>query len=246
MMWFYFLMGLTLFLMGLAVHRFKWYFLISGYNTMKKEKKANVDVESLGKLMGMYGYLNGAVFFIAGILYGLDVKIGAVPAFGFFLISTVYFLVKAQKYDHNLYDENGKFKKSAKKELIIPIVISGVVLIGVGILMVFSFQPTRLTYLEEGLEIHGMYGDTYAWEDMEKVELLRTLPHIEMRTNGSAVGSRLKGYFRTSEYGKVKLFVNANTPPFVYFIADGEKVIFNLESAAKTQEAFQEIEKRIQ
>lgn len=118
-MWFYFLMGLTLFLMGLAVHRFKWYFLISGYNTMKKEKKANVDVESLGKLMGMYGYLNGAVFFIAGILYGLDVKIGAVPAFGFFLISTVYFLVKAQKYDHNLYDENGKFKKSAKKELII-------------------------------------------------------------------------------------------------------------------------------
>lgn len=124
--------------------------------------------------------------------------------------------------------------------------ISGVVLIGVGILMVFSFQPTRLTYLEEGLEIHGMYGDTYAWEDMEKVELLGTLPHIEMRTNGSAVGSRLKGYFRTSEYGKVKLFVNANTPPFVYFIADGEKVFFNLESAAKTQEAFQEIDKRIQ
>ena len=245
-MWLYFLMALTLFLMGLMVHRFKWYFLISGYNTMKKEKKANVDVESLGKLMGMYGYLNGAVFFIAGILYGLDVKIVGAPAFGFFIISTVYLLVKAQKYDHNLFHENGKLKKSAKKELIIPIVISGVVLLGVGILMIFSMQPTKISTLEEGLEIHGMYGETYAWEDIEKVELLEKLPNIEMRTNGSGVGSHLKGYFRTTEYGKVKLFVNAKTPPFVYFIADGEKVIFNLENTAKTQEAFEEIEKRIE
>ena len=246
MMWFYFLMGLPLFLMGLAVHRFKWYFLISGYNTMKKEKKANVDVESLGKLMGMYGYLNGAVFFLVGILYGLNVKIGGLLGFGFFIISTVYLLVKAQKYDHNLFDENGKLKKSAKKELILPMVIAGAVLIGVGLLMVFSLQPTRISTLEEGIEIHGMYGETYAWADMEQVELLDTLPNIEMRTNGSAMDSHLKGYFRTTEYGKVKLYVNAKLPPFVYFIADGEKVIFNLENAMKTKEAFEELLKRLE
>jgi len=244
-MWFYFMIALTLFLMGLAVHRFKWYFLISGYNTMNKEKKANVDVESLGKLMGLYGYLNGLVFFIVGILYGLNIKIGGVLAFAFIIISTGYLLVKAQKYDHNLFDESGKFKKSAKKELIIPLVIASVVLVGVSILMVFSLQPTKLTYLEEGLEIHGMYGETYAWEDIEKVELLETLPNIEMRTNGSGVGSHLKGYFRTTEYGKVKLFVNAKIPPFVYISVEGNKVIFNLDDAVKTEEAYTEILKRI-
>jgi len=231
--------------MGLMVHRFKWYFLISGYNTMNKEKKANVDVESLGKLMGMYGYLNGLVFFIVGILYGLDIKIGGALAFAFFIISTGYLLVKAQKYDHNLFDENGKFKKSAKKELIIPLVIASVVLVGVGILMVFSVQPTKLTYLDEGIEIHGMYGETYAWEDIEKVELIESLPKIEMRTNGSGVGSHLKGYFRTTEYGKVKLFVNTKNPPFVYFTIDGNKVIFNLDDPIKTEEAYAEIEKRL-
>jgi len=245
MMWFYFMIGATLFLMGLAVHRFKWYFLISGYNTMKKEKKANVDVESLGKLMGMYGYLNGLVFFIVGILYGLNIKIGGVLAFGFFIISTGYLLVKAQKYDHNLFEENGKLKKSAKKELIIPLVIASVVFAGVGILMVFSLQPTKLTYKEEGFEIHGMYGETYEWEDIEKVELIESLPKIEMRTNGSGVGSHLKGYFRTTEYGKVKLFVNAKTSPFVYFTIEGNKVIFNLEDPVKTEEAYLEIQKRL-
>lgn len=244
-MWFYFMIAVTLFLMGLMVHRFKWYFLISGYNTMNKEKKANVDVESLGKLMGMYGYLNGLVFFIVGILYGLNVKIGGVLAFGFFIISTGYLLVKAQKYDHNLFDENGKLKKSAKRELIIPLVIVSVVLAGVGILMVFSLQPTKLTYQEEGFEIHGMYGETYAWEDIEEVELIESLPKIEMRTNGSGVGSHLKGYFRTTEYGKVKLFVNAKNPPFVYFTIDGNKVIFNLEDPVKTEEAYQGILNRI-
>ena len=244
-MWFYFMIALTLFLMGLAVHRFKWYFLISGYNTMNKEKKANVDVESLGKLMGLYGYLNGLVFFIVGILYGLNIKIAGVLAFAFFIISTGYLLVKAQKYDHNLFDENGKFKKSAKKELMIPLVITSVVLVGVSILMVVSLQPTKLTYLEEGLEIHGMYGETYAWEDIEKVEMIETLPNIEMRTNGSGVGSHLKGYFRTTEYGKIKLFVNAKISPFVYISVEGNKVIFNLDDAVKTEEAYTEILKRI-
>jgi hypothetical protein len=38
-MWFYLLIGIFLIFMGLSVHVFKWYFLISGYNTMPKEKR---------------------------------------------------------------------------------------------------------------------------------------------------------------------------------------------------------------
>lgn len=54
-------MGVFFIAMGLAVHVFKWYFLISGYNTMPKEKKANVNTEGLGRLMGIYSYVNGGV-----------------------------------------------------------------------------------------------------------------------------------------------------------------------------------------
>jgi len=46
-MWFFIIMGVFLIVMGLTIHVFKWYFLISGYNTMPEEKKANVDVKGL-------------------------------------------------------------------------------------------------------------------------------------------------------------------------------------------------------
>ncbi|MDW7671778.1 MAG: DUF3784 domain-containing protein [Bacillota bacterium] len=58
-MWTQLLIGALFILLGIAIHKLKWYFLISGYNTMSKEKKANVDTEGLGRLMGFYLYLNG-------------------------------------------------------------------------------------------------------------------------------------------------------------------------------------------
>jgi hypothetical protein len=62
-MWTCFIMAATFILMGIAVHGFKWYFLIAGYNTMPKEKQERVNVKALGKLMGVYAYANGIVFF---------------------------------------------------------------------------------------------------------------------------------------------------------------------------------------
>jgi hypothetical protein len=95
--------------------------------------------------------------------------------------------------------------------------------------------------LDEGLQVHGMYGEIYAWESIEEIELSEELPNIEMRTNGSGFGSHLKGHFRTTEYGVVKLFVNANKPPFIYLQSNGKIAIFNLADAQKTEEAYEEI-----
>jgi uncharacterized membrane protein len=94
-MWTCFIMAATFILIGIAVHGFKCYFLIAGYNTMPKEKKEKVNVTALGKLMGFYAYANGIVFLVMGILYALDIKISMTPAFIFFGISTIYLLIKA-------------------------------------------------------------------------------------------------------------------------------------------------------
>ena len=42
-------LGILFIVMGLAVHVLKMHFLISGYNTMSKEKKKKVDVEEIGR-----------------------------------------------------------------------------------------------------------------------------------------------------------------------------------------------------
>lgn len=240
-MWFYIIIGLFFIAIGFAIHVFKWYFLISGYNTMSKAKKANVDTEGLGRLMGIYSYVNGGVFIVMGILQAFGFKSVLIPAIAFFIISTVYLLIKAQKYDGNIYDENGKLRKGAGKKLAVPAVIAVVVLIFVAVLMFFSSQSTKVTFLEEGIQIHGMYGEVYTWESIEAVELIRKLPTIEMRTNGSALGSNLKGHFRTTELGSVKLFVNTDKPPYIYLETDDGITIFNLNNADETQKIFEEI-----
>lgn len=244
-MWFYFGLGIFFIGIGLAVHVYKWYFLISGYNTMPREKKANVDTASLGRMMGIYSYVNGGILIVMGLLQALGLNPSLIPVIVIFSVSTVYLLIKSQKYDGNLYDENGKLRPGARKQLKKPAGIAIASLILVAGLLFFSSQPTEATILEEGLQIHGMYGDVYDWDSIESVKLMEKLPTIELRTNGSAVGSHLKGHFRTKELGSVKLFVDADEPPFVYLEAKGRVIIFNLETGEDTREVFDQILKRI-
>lgn len=243
-MWIYLLFGTALILMGLAVHVFKWYFLLSGYNTMSKDKQARVDTKSLGRLMGIYSYLNGGLFVLLGILQGLGFKPPVTPAIAFFCVSTGYFLIKAQKFDGNMYDDTGKLRPGAGKQLAVPIIITLAALLFAGGVMFFSSQPARVTLLDQGIQIHGIYGEIYPWESIKSLRLMEDLPRIEMRTNGSALGSNLKGHFQTKEFGSVKLFVNSQTPPFIYLETDQGRTIFNLNDPDVTREVFSNILKQ--
>jgi hypothetical protein len=240
------IIGFMLVFLGLGVHVFKWYFLLSGYNTMPKERKANVDVEGLGRLIGIYSYINGGIFIIAGILYSLGIKFVIAPVIIIFIVMTIYVLIKAQKFDKNIFDEAGKLKKGAGKHFIVPVTITIVALIFVAVLLSFSLQSTEISLLDEGLEIHGMYGEVYAWENIESIKLMDELPTIELRTNGSALGSKLKGHFRTTEHGSVKLFVDKNNPPFIYLDTENGLTIFNMYNKDDTQEIYSSILKEIE
>lgn len=244
-MWIYFIIAFVFIMIGIAIHVFKWNFLIAGYNTMSKEQQEKVNIKGLGRLLGIYSYANGIVFLLMGILYAMDIKIGITAAILFLGISTVYLLMKAQKYDGNLNDKDGKPSKGAGKQLAIIISIIGVTFLAVAILMIFSSQSTKVSFLDDGLQIHGMYGETYSWESIDEIKLLETLPNIETRTNGSALGDHLKGNFRTTEFGSVKLFVNEKEKPFIYLKSNEKIAIFNLAEAEETEAAYEEILKRI-
>lgn len=244
-MWIFLIIGAMFILSGLAVHVFKWHFLIAGYNTMSKDRQAKVNVEGLGRLMGIYSYVNGAAFILLGILYALGFEYGLIPVLVFSGISTVYLIIRAQKFDHNHFDEKGKMRKGAGKKVAIPFLILGLTIVFVAVLMVYSTQDTEINLLDAGVEIKGMYGDLYAWEAIDKVQLMDSMPNIEARTNGSAVGSHLKGNFRTTEYGKVKLFVDTKIPPFIFLQSNDSIVIFNMADADETRNVYQDIMNRL-
>lgn len=237
--------GLLFLFLGLGVHVFGWHNLISGYNTMPKEKKANVDIKGLARLIGIYGYVTGGMLIISGILFNLGLRFILAPAIIIFIGLTVYILIKAQKYDGNIFDKNGKLRKGAGKQFIAPVSITIAALGFVAIILALSYKETEVSFLDDGIEIHGMYGDIYKWEDIKKVELKDELPTIEFRANGSAIGSRLKGHFRTTELGMVKLFVNKSTPPFIYIETANGVTILNFNDLEETQNVFSTISKEI-
>lgn len=245
-MWFYIILGAFFIAIGLAIHIFKCYFLISGYNTMSKEKKQKVDTEKLGRLMGIYSYINGGALVFVGILAGFGIKSAQLPYLILFIASTTYLLIKAQSYDGNIFDENGKLIKGAGKSLVLPIGIITVVVIFVGGLMMFSVQPTKISIFQDYIQIHGMYGEEYQWNTIEKVSIIEELPEIEMRTNGSALGSNLKGYFRTKDKKIVKLFVNTSKPPYIFMETKYGIIIFNLKDKENTTIAYEAIKSQIE
>lgn len=237
----YIVIGCLFIFMGLSIHVCKWYFLISGYNTMPKDKQANVDTEGLGRYMGIHFYINGGMFILTGIVQGLGYGFMNAPAIIMFLISTIYFLFRAQKYDGNVYDKNGKLIPSAWKQFIFPIGIIFAAIVFVAVLFYFSSKPTQVTLSNEGIQIHGMYGNEYSWESIESITIQEDLPTITLRTNGSAIGSSLKGNFLTEEYGPVTLFVDSTKSNFIYLKTKNKLVIFNLDQDDMTRKLFDEM-----
>jgi len=55
----------------------------------------------------------------------------------------------------------------------------------------------------------------------------------------------LKGHFRTTELGDVKLFVKTSKLPFIYITTEGRMTIFNGVSEEETRQIFEAIEGRM-
>jgi hypothetical protein len=240
----YFIIGILLIFMGLSVHVFKWYFLISGYNTMPKEKQEKVDTKGLGLAMGIYFYANGAVWIIFGILHAFGSKPNILIPIVFFGISTAYFLIKAQKFDGNIYDKKGSLRIGKWKQLLGPYGTSILAFILVAVMFIVFSQPTKVTVLDTGFQIHGMYGGTYSWESIKEINLTDNLPVIQRRTSGAAIGPNLRGHFST-DIGPVKLFVNQQLPPFIFLRIDDKIIILNLKTPEDTNNLYRSILERI-
>ncbi|WP_052344285.1 DUF3784 domain-containing protein [Bacillus ndiopicus] len=229
--------------LGFATHKLKWYFLISGYNTMSKEQKGHVDTEGLSRFIARYMYVLAVLFLLLAVADWLSYEQLITPLIIIMIVSSVVAIIKSQKYNHNIVDENGKMKKGAGKQMKKHAIILAVTLVGVAIIMYFSLQQTSVSATEQQLEIKGMYGDEYGWENIQQLELIEELPKISMRTNGSAIGGKLKGHFKLESGEKVKLFVDKNVPPFICFIANDQIVIFNLSSSEETKAIFETMQR---
>lgn len=108
----------------------------------------------------------------------------------------------------------------------------------------FSTQETQVSYPEEGLEVHGLYGGTYSWETIDSAEIMDDFPEVLRKNGGSSFGPHLKGRFNLEGLGQTTLFVDLRYPPFLLLETSEGPVILNFKSETKTREAYERILKR--
>ena len=109
-----------------------------------------------------------------------------------------------------------------------------IVIIGVALVYVFGARPAKIEANDEGITISGMYGDTYLYEDIDEIKLITEEFDITARTNGSNIGSMLRGHFTTTEYGAVMLFIDTEIKHYISIQMGDEIVIFNLPTLEET------------
>lgn len=232
-----FFIAALLLVVGIGIKYFKWYFLISGYNTMSKDKKKNVDVDGLAKLMGNFLFLMSFILFFSGGMNFLAYKLASLISLMMIMPLTILLIIMAQKYNHN-------HKKKREKTALIAIisVVFGVFVLVSGFLIVATLNP-KVELSDEKIEVSGLYKRDIAIADIKSVSLKETMPGVVSKTNGMDVGYSLRGSFKLEgEDNNSTLFVQQNNPPFIHIRTDDRLYIINFKERERTSELYKKIE----
>ncbi|GAA0085195.1 hypothetical protein UT300007_16340 [Clostridium sp. CTA-7] len=216
-------------IIGLAISKYKCYWLISGYNMESKEKKAKIDIEQVAKHMARMLYLIAIVLFL-GVISSEYFKISMIPFIFIFLFIVFGYLIYIQKFDHN---------KKSKAEIIVMVVI-GVIVFSV-LIITFSFgnEPNDIIVKEEVIIIDGSYGTTIKREDIESIELVEDIPKIHIKNNGySSGGAVKKGDFTLENGERVKLYLQSRNGPYIKVSTINYDIYINYKNINLTKDSF--------
>ena len=242
-MWILMLAAGIVIALGFAVDRFGWYHLISGYNTMSKERQERVDIKKVARLIAWMCYGIGAMFLIIALIELAGWNVPIEPFFLVLMVFIVGMLWWMQRYDGNIYDEAGHLRPDGKKRLIPIIIVSVVLLVGVPALLFWFSQPTEVTVTDEAIVIEGSYGREVPFDEVDDVTWT-TLPEIARRTNGADTGTRLTGNFRTEAGEDVLLFIDRDVEGVIRIDWSEKTIYLNQSSVEETRQLYESIRAR--
>jgi len=233
----YLISGVSLLFLVIAfsVTRNNARYFLSGYNTMSDENRKKVDLPGYIIFFRKFHLFLGLSFFIVGmILYYL----AGVKAAGIFigiypLLAYIYFIPVSTRFFRGL---TTRWHRAV-------VIILSVTLVSIITLFWYSFSDNDLIVHSQGLELKGMYGESLEESEIDRVELIYELPGIALRTNGFALGSSRKGYFKTESGEIIKFILNTDASPFILITTGtGQKIYFSSANRS-SQSLFEEIRK---
>jgi len=221
---------------GIAIKHFKWYFLISGYNTMSKKKKENVDIDGLGKLMANFMFILAAIIGLSGFLQMQGYKNLSMIIMLLMIPMIIILIINSQKFDHN--------KRSIKDNKIEFIVGMGIILLTLvivsGILIVGIIEP-KVEVNQDKIIISGLYKRNIDISQIVEITIEDTMPKVLNKVNGFDFGYTLRGSFNLEGVGPSNIYVQENQSPFINIKTADRLYIINYKDSEQTHKLYEDI-----
>ena len=221
--------GLLFIGLGLAISRYKCYWLISGYNTASKKEKEKVDIDSLAKHMGRLCYLiTFTIWITAFLVYSFKISMN-IPIV-FMVIVIFAYVSYMQRFDNN---------EASRMDKEIIYFIGGVVLVILILVFSFGHSPNEINVSEGKIIIRGSYGITIKNENINSIELIESMPKIEFKSNGYSNGpEKKKGEFKL-EGGRISnLYIESKEGPYIKITLDKYDVYINNKDKELTKNIY--------
>ncbi|WMW78678.1 DUF3784 domain-containing protein [Flavobacterium sp. 20NA77.7] len=202
-------------------------YLLSGYNTMSEEERKQFDIRGYIPFFKKFHIFLGTSLCSIGLViyYFIDADISGLFMGIYPILAYTYFIwISNKKYSHST---------STKQRILLYAVMTGLLALIIGIL--YGFQETlkenELHTSATKIELTGSYGATLQKQDILAVYLVNELPPMAHKTNGFALETVKKGYFRTQIGEKVKLLLNSNQKPILLIeTKDHEKIYYSAKT----------------
>jgi len=226
----YVLIGMSLLFVaiGFTVTEKNAKYLLSGYNTMGKAGRKKFDIKAYILFFRNFHIFLGISLLILGVVTTCTINenTGGIFIVLYPIIAYLYFLLASSRFSTETPTKRSKVR----------VIILMATLIFVAGLLAYGFQENKLAFDPEKIEIRGIYGETIPRSKTQSIELVNNLPTITLRSNGFALGSIHKGFFRTNEGKIVKLILNSDNKPYLLITkTNGKKIYFSAKKQSNAQ-----------
>jgi len=125
----------------------------------------------------------------------------------------------------------------------------GIVILVAAMLIGISFMMVRAEYTSPEIHIredgvvsidYPMYKFKFNVDEVEEISLADTVPS-GFKSNGEATNKYARGNFKLDEYGKTKLYIFKQNPPYIVIKLKDIYVIYNEKDVANTRELYEEL-----
>lgn len=110
----------------------------------------------------------------------------------------------------------------------------------------FMINNSKVTLVEESIEISGLYSINLNYSDIEEVKLEDSLPKNLKKTSGIDFFGTYLGNFKAENMEELKMFLKSRKEPYIYIkTKNNNYIIMNTKDRENTEKLYEDINSKI-